>query len=172
VRPIPGFSGYFITDTGRVWSSYTHRWLLPQQNRHGHWYTHLRKNGISIFRFIHRLVLEAYVGPRSQTHPQCRHLDGNPSNNCLANLAWGTPAENVRDAVLQGMWEGKIPPPQIGEHNPHAKLNTGLVLEIDRLFQTGMYTLSELGRMFGVTATNIHDIVYHKTWRHLWKDAA
>ena len=29
--------------------------------------------------------------------PQARHLDSNPSNNCIANLAWGTVAENEAD---------------------------------------------------------------------------
>lgn len=45
---------------------------------------------------VHRLVLEAFVGPRPDGM-ECRHLDGDPANNRLANLAWGSPVENASD---------------------------------------------------------------------------
>jgi hypothetical protein len=33
---------------------------------------------------------------------ECRHLDGNPTNNTPENLAWGTHAENCMDTVRHG----------------------------------------------------------------------
>jgi hypothetical protein len=33
-------------------------------------------------------------------HPLIRHLDGNPKNNRLENLAWGTYKENAQDREL------------------------------------------------------------------------
>lgn len=50
---------------------------------------------------IHHLVLEAFVGPRPQGC-ECRHLDGNPTNNILTNLVWGTHVENMRDRARHG----------------------------------------------------------------------
>ena len=50
---------------------------------------------------IHRLVLEAFAGPR-QAGMECRHLDGNPLNNRLENLCWGTKLENEADKVRHG----------------------------------------------------------------------
>ncbi len=47
---------------------------------------------------VHRLVLMAWCGEPSSSAPICRHLDGDPTNNRLANLAWGTPKQNARDA--------------------------------------------------------------------------
>jgi hypothetical protein len=47
---------------------------------------------------VHRLVLEAFVGPRPPGH-LCRHLNGVPDDNRVENLAWGTPKENGEDAV-------------------------------------------------------------------------
>jgi len=50
--------------------------------------------------FVHRLVLEAFVGPGDGMDG--RHLDGNPGNNSLSNLAWGTRSDNVNDSVRHG----------------------------------------------------------------------
>lgn len=52
-------------------------------------------------RLVHRLVLEAFVGPCPPGH-ECCHRDGDPSNNCLDNLYWGTRSDNVRDAIQHG----------------------------------------------------------------------
>lgn len=50
---------------------------------------------------VHTLVLEAFVGPRPEGC-EARHLDGNPLNAALTNLAWGTHGENNRDQVRHG----------------------------------------------------------------------
>lgn len=42
---------------------------------------------------VHRLVLEAFVGPPRENEVGL-HLDDNPENNCLDNLEWGTQATN------------------------------------------------------------------------------
>jgi hypothetical protein len=50
-----------------------------------------------------RIVLEAFVGPApilpSGQPALVRHLNDFPWDNRLANLAWGTTAENAKDAV-------------------------------------------------------------------------
>lgn len=50
---------------------------------------------------VHRLVLMAFVGMPEEGQV-CRHLDGNPGNNNLSNLAWGTVLENYQDSVKHG----------------------------------------------------------------------
>lgn len=52
-------------------------------------------------RYVHRLVLEAFVGP-CPPGKQCRHLNGDKADNKLTNLAWGTPSENNYDRVRHG----------------------------------------------------------------------
>ena len=47
--------------------------------------------------YVHRLVAFAFLGaPSSELAWQVHHRDGNPSNNCLENLEYVTPSENVR----------------------------------------------------------------------------
>jgi len=51
--------------------------------------------------YIHRLVCEAWHGPRPEGM-ECRHLDGNPFNNTPDNLRWGTSKENAQDTLRHG----------------------------------------------------------------------
>lgn len=53
--------------------------------------------GTQAFPHVHRLVLESFVGPRPEGM-QCLHANGDPGDNRLVNLRWGTKAENWEDA--------------------------------------------------------------------------
>ncbi len=52
---------------------------------------------------VHRLILETFVGPCPEGM-ECRHLDGNPANNCLNNIAWGTREQNIEDNRKNGSY--------------------------------------------------------------------
>lgn len=67
----------------------------------GHLKVGLCKGGKVYHRYVHRLVLEAFVSVRPD-NAECRHLDGDPANNVVENLAWGTKSENERDKLIHG----------------------------------------------------------------------
>ena len=48
--------------------------------------------------WVHRLVLESFVGPCPEGMEAC-HNDSDPSNNSLENLRWDTHAANMQDKV-------------------------------------------------------------------------
>lgn len=50
---------------------------------------------------IHQLVAAAFLGPRPEGLV-VRHLNGNPADNRLSNLCYGTPEENGLDSVAHG----------------------------------------------------------------------
>lgn len=50
---------------------------------------------------VHRLVLEAFVGP-CPDGMECCHYDDDPSNNRIENLRWDTHSANQRDLVRNG----------------------------------------------------------------------
>ncbi|WP_085368570.1 HNH endonuclease [Leifsonia sp. NCR5] len=57
--------------------------------------------GPNKWSYIHRLVAQAFI-PNPHDYPLVRHLDGNPTNNSVDNLAWGTSAMNTADAQAHG----------------------------------------------------------------------
>lgn len=67
------------------------------KNRSGYFSTHLSQGAFNCHIQVHRLVAYAFLGPPpTPQHTQVNHKDLNPGNNCLDNLEYVTPAENVR----------------------------------------------------------------------------
>jgi hypothetical protein len=67
----------------------------------GYLYVNLKRVGSQSQRAVHRLVLEAFVGPCPPGMEGC-HNDGDQLNNRLDNLRWDTPSNNKLDSVRHG----------------------------------------------------------------------
>lgn len=114
--PIDGWNGYDVSSQGQVRSWWKkgrrpiimHEPRIMIQNKSGYYQTvrlHRDKQGKTIS--VHILEICAFKG--KQNHPmQCRHLDGNRSNNNIDNLEWGTPRENAMDKIRHGTIKAKI----------------------------------------------------------------
>ena len=94
-KDIDGYIGlYRVSDCGNVksfayWNGTNKRILKQSITTRGYYCIILYKKNKRKWIYIHRLVLETFVGP-CPPKMQCRHLDGNPLNNKLNNLKWGT----------------------------------------------------------------------------------
>jgi hypothetical protein len=166
VRPIAGHPNYRVSRAGVVYSrARTGKWhrLKPFLDTHGYPTVVLyrRGNGGAVEdanRSVHRLVLEAFVGPRP-AGMQCRHLDGDPRNNRLSNLCWGTPCENAADAARHG----RTPR---GERNGSAVLTDAQARRVYELYRSDVPDRAELARMFGVSWSCVNRIVSGAAWCH------
>ena len=116
-KSIPGYEGsYEASDDGQVRSvetyarigrgeGYVRRFHSRVRSLHtdkaGYKRVTLKSNSVTRNHLVHHLVLEAFVGPKP-TGKECRHLNGNPADNRLENLQWGTSSENSYDVVRHG----------------------------------------------------------------------
>jgi len=116
----------------------------------------LSNGGCHVKLGVHTLVLSSFVGPRP-AGKECRHLDGNPLNNRLENLCWGTDKENSDDKARHGRMN-------TGERNGGAKLTEGKVQQIRKLYASGEYYQKHLATMFGVHKEHIGRIVRREKW--------
>lgn len=64
-----------------------------------HWVQLWGGPGLRKSAFVARLMAEAFVPGSGEC---VRHLDGNPHNNTLENLAWGSHKDNAQDTLRHG----------------------------------------------------------------------
>jgi len=116
-KPVVGYEGlYSVSNLGRVRSEYhvvtrcdghkltvRERILCPGLNSCGRLGVLLQRERVRESRLISRLVAEAFL-PNPENHPLVRHLNDNPLENSLENLAWGTYSDNQYDRVRNGIY--------------------------------------------------------------------
>ena len=56
---------------------------------------------------MHRLLLETFVGS-CPNGMECRHIDGNSTNNSLDNLCWGNRIEQCQDKAQSNTLYSKV----------------------------------------------------------------
>ncbi len=158
-NPVPDFPGYFASKEGFVKSTKLKKCkiLKPIFSKDGHCYVFLYKNGKQHKSWIHRIILSSFVC-KCPIGCEGRHLDGNPSNNKVSNLAWGTRLENIKDKQKHGTQSR-------GEFHGAAKLTEIDVLEIKQ--KIGHITIRELGRQYGVSHTAIRRAALGIKWSYL-----
>lgn len=99
--------GYFLNDRGEVYNGRTGRYLKPKcMDRHGHLGFCLGvprsfKSSGRWYVYQHRLIAEYFMS-NPHNYPVVRHLDDDPINQSLDNLAYGTVADNVADSRRNG----------------------------------------------------------------------
>lgn len=87
-RPVVGYEGsYEVSNTGKVYSLKSKKFLKCSPNSDGYPYTRLRKNGEDNSYFVHRLVMQAFVG-ECPDGCEVNHKDFCRTNNCVENLEY------------------------------------------------------------------------------------
>lgn len=167
-KDVIGYEGlYKISDYGNVkslvyWNGTNKRIKKQSITTRGYCRIILYKKNKRKWIHTHRLVLETFIGPCPK-EMQCRHLDGNPLNNKLSNLKWGTSSENTQDAIKH---KTRFQPDNKGSKNGKSKLTDIRVMEIKHLLASGISQI-QIAKRFHVDPSTICDINLGKTWRHI-----
>ncbi len=170
-RDIAGFPGYRVGNDGSVWSLWRSRggkggqtlgkvWRKRKPwlgRRDGYFLIGINANGKQATTSVHRLVLEAFIGPCPDGMEAC-HNNGNRADNRSTNLRWDTRKNNHSDKDRHGT-------AQKGTNHGCAKLTWAEVAEIRSSYATRQFTQRELARRFNMSQTNIRRIVNGRIWK-------
>ena len=118
-------------------------------------------------RFVHQLVLEAFVGPCPFQKKNTRHLDSDPQNNHLENLAWGTWSDQMEDKRGNGTFPAL-------ENHPMTHRDRELVQAIrdehgpprgrGYRHKPGEVSVRDLSIKYNIPMTTIQHYLHRRTW--------
>lgn len=161
--PVSGFESRFkISSHGRLLSINGkfggERVLTTHIDKMGYMATSLRSKPLHRRCRVHTIVAEEFITkPNGAT---CvNHKDGNKLNNHIDNLEWVTIAENTQHAFRTGLADFN------GAKSVHAKLTDKDVMLMRNLYKNNSRKV--LGKIFGVSARHVEDIVKGVCWTHL-----
>jgi len=166
-KPIVGYEGlYEVSSEGRIRSvprldSRKHvrggSEMNPRVCR-GYLYIGLRKDGKKSFRRLHRIVLEAFVGPCPEGLEGCHGPNGRMDNS-LGNLRWDTHEANVSDRVLSGLNRGE-------NNKGGGKLTEEKVREIKAMLNEG-HLRASIAKKFEIGVCMVGRIARGISWSHV-----
>lgn len=153
---------YIVSSDGRVGSrKYGRLRFLRQSPVRGYLQVAICFGGVEKRMPVHRLVAEAFLGPRPTTKHQVNHKNGVKADNRDVNLEWTTSKQNIRHSFdVLGNKAAR------GEKHGKAKLTEPKVREIRKLYLAGE-TLRSIAASFGVTHQSVNCILKGKSWAWL-----
>jgi hypothetical protein len=170
-RPVVGYEGlYEVSDKGAVRSvdrmkrglkdsRYFVKGRVLRQSFYRYWAVTLYKDGRGRTQLVHKLVLEAFVGPRPRGNTVACHGPLGPEVNTLENLRWDTQVSNLADRRKDGTMLH-------GSRHGMARLSEQDVLDIRKALADGV-SQRALGRLYGVTSSLIWRIHHRLLWTHI-----
>ena len=157
---IQGFENYLVSSLGNVKTVKGNFKKVVYDNKNSYGYVELWKNNKGKKFRIHRLVAETFI-PNYDNKEQVNHIDGDKNNNCVSNLEWVTPKENIRHAISNNLSSIKY-----GSSNLSSKLREEDVIYIRKNAKV-VLSVRELSKIFNVSTTTIYNIINNKKWLKL-----
>ena len=164
IKEIPSLPNYFADTSGNIWSKKSGelKKLKPYKMQVGYLIVDPSVMGKSKHKRVHRLVLEAFVGPCPEGMEAC-HNNHIRDDNRLENLRWDTRKNNSHDALERGTHSGLH---ILGEKAGASKLTDEEVVSIRKQSQYGVEQ-KQLAKLFNISAPAISFIVRRITWKHI-----
>lgn len=154
-RPVAGYPGYSVTTHGQVLGKRadTSGGLSPDAGEQGHLRVTMHREGSPKSgerESVHRLVLTAFARPARAGEQAC-HRNGDPSDNRISNLYWGSQETNWGDRVRHGRGRS------------YSKLTEEEIATIRRRCAAGEPAY-RVAKDYPVSDTQIRNIVSGRQW--------
>lgn len=159
-RPVPGFPRYLAGTDGSVWSrSMSRGWfpLVLRKDRDGYPRIRLRRDRKSHYTFVHKIILETFIGP-CPAGMECCHRNGNRACNTIRNLRWDTRSANRNERVFDRVL--------VGVDRPNSKLVDADVIRI-RAMVAGGTSVRSVAKKFGIAPSTATRIIRRERWKHV-----
>ena len=161
-RAVIGYEGiYAISSLGRIRRN--GRIIRASINPHGYWQVGLCVGGKSVTRKVHRIVAMSFLGLPPKGRPWVNHIDGRKLNNCVENLEWSSPSENIQHGYDNGL---QVVKRCRGEANGSAKLTEDSVRSIRARRRTGE-PLKSIAVDYGIHFGTVSGICRRTRWAHV-----
>ena len=157
-KPVEGHESYEVSDLGRVRSFKglgpkparltEPKAIQPASHTGGYLQLIVSDRGVKCRWYLHRLVLETFLGPIPEGMDVC-HNNGIRTDNRLSNLRWATRKENLADTHKHGTH-------QYGEAHGRHKLSDADVSDIQASF--GLVSAVEVADIYGVHRNHVWSI--------------
>jgi hypothetical protein len=159
---IDRFSGYSVSNMGRVKSNIGHRRyetlmkpIYPEKEPYLKVVLYFNKK--RHYKTIHRLVAHAFI-PNPDNKKVANHKNGNKHDNRASELEWTTHSENIQHAFDTGLKYGKR-----GETAWNSSLKNHQAVEI---FNSNL-SVRQLSINYGVPGSTIRGIKNGDSWNHV-----
>lgn len=162
IEKVRNAPGYFISDLGIAYGPGSlghrgyHRLSQYSNDEYGHQVVDLYVNGKRHHRYLAVLVAEAFI-PNPNNYPEVRHKDGNPYNNHVSNLEWGTHGDNMHDAIRHGTFHYFTP--EEDEMSLRVLRKPVKAINIETGKEYNFPSLAEAARTLGVYQSNITHVL-------------
>lgn len=176
--PIPGFSSYAVSDTGRIkrvkpnsYGKYDGLIMRLKATAAGYIQCSLMQEGKRFTISVNRTVCSVFHGSPPAGVYHAAHGDGNNSNNHADNLRWATPSENALDKKSHGtVCSGKRHHSFLAPHRVArgSRVGTSKLTEADVIqIRADPRSRSEISAAYGIIKTHVNDIRSRRAWKHL-----
>lgn len=167
VRLIPGFTHYFASKQGRVYTnmvtSHNPTGELKEMPIRDLWEDGCPRVNLTVGKGtrklmkVSRLIATTFI-PNPHSLPCVLHRDDNPKNNNLKNLFWGTQRDNMEDKVNKGRQAR-------GTSHGRCKLTKEDCNRIKSLANTT--TKAALAKEYNVSTRTIFNVLANKNYNAL-----
>jgi len=120
----------------------------------------LSRSGKPKYISVHRVIALTFVS-NPENKPQVNHIDGNKLNNCIGNLEWCTPKENINHS-----WRIGLSKSAHGEKNHRAKITDVQATEIRQKYFAGVKPCIILAE-YNISRSRLHELKTRKVFKHV-----